>query len=609
MRTDLRPSLWVLSRGADLVKDASDRAPGHDNLLLFTAARAIEKLVDIPFKGAVDPGEEPEISGIVLAPMPPPVMPPHPAADVLVRDAGVRLLLSQPSCVVLFLYPHSREALSEALREWIRLSPHQGLAQDTKYRRLATYDPMSWSFVTVEDLLDGGDKVKRRLEAVKHCARYSVYDPTGLRTFVHLTVSGLRFEDGAASLPPRHALVVDDEKEPCERFSYLVRRLGFSVVPAGSRQLWETVKTSVDDAGFELALVDNYLGFHGTSRAEGHGWLRQTSIPHRLFKTAYAQRNGGQNIVEPGEHLVDPRPADARVIAEAYKEHFPGNGLPGDRLGSPFFDFGNHTAEKGADPHIQEIIDEIGLALFDAGSRLEREGKTRQAAMHHLESFLLLRGRDGPMAARAFGHLQEIEVAELLEDSPTTLRNRWELRKSDILDGMKQAFAGPDRKDRGWWTARTLQGISRLARSQGIPSTVLQSIETATREVRATEYKKNGKRLRWLGLTLWNQFSRYFNSAGRVASAWILMVVVFTGIYSVWGIHLTPPDRAPEWSIIAKAGLASLAGGLGLMYPESIELGLPRLLHIPVGLVQRILSLLLFARMISLFISWVRDEV
>lgn len=610
------PVLRVLAfdRGSRPPRSAGAK-PGCslETVALRQAAERVSRATGLPFLDAdVDLKTELTSPTIVIAAMPEPVRPGEKATDRLLQSNGIRFLLSCPACLVVFVSHLNRAALDDELNAWVRESPHRDLSQAQKYRQLATREPLSWAFVTSDELLAGGDPLMRQFEILKHCAQVALYDPTGLRSYVHLVVSALRFATSPETAPPRSALVVDDEQEPSETFAYLVRRLGFSPVIITTASLWHYLaeeESAPREGSFELALVDNFLGFEGPPEPIGHAWLRVAPMPYKLFKT-YRREEGDPLSAFPGEcHIPAQHPLDAQGLVELYQKSH--GASDGRALWSTLFDPTQQAvAASPGHPHFREAISEIGLTLDETGRRLERDGRSRQAALHHLESYLLLRGRAGQAAADAFGRLHEIEIAELLNNPPRYLQEGWPRHKQEICAGLQQAFQTDSDENRDWSMGKVFQALTRLLRSHGASTSVLQDVESAAREVRAREYKRHKLRVRSAGLKLWKLYYESFNSFKKVGSAWLFMVLVFALIYGQFGIHLTHPDSMPsDVPLYCKAIFASLFGGLGLMNPEAIELGLPHLYHVPIGLFQRILSLLIVARMVALFVTWIKEDV
>jgi hypothetical protein len=329
-----------------------------------------------------------------------------------------------------------------------------------------------------------------------------------------------------------------------------------------------------------------------------------------MFKT-YRREEGDLLTTFPGEcHIPSQHPLDAQGLVELYQQTHGATDGRAAALWSPLFDPTEQAvAANPGHPHFREAISEIGLALGETGRRLETDRRPRQAALHHLESYLLLRGRAGQAAAEAFGRLHEIEIAELLNNPPRYLQEGWPRHKQEICAGLRQAFHTESDENQDWSMGKVLQALTRLLRSHGASTSVLQEVESASREVRARDYRRHNRRIPLFALKLWKLYYDSFNSFKKVGLAWLLMVLVFAVIYGWFGIHLSHPGGPSGVPLYCKAIFASIFGGLGLMYPEAIELGLPHLLHVLAGLIQRILSLFIVARMVALFVNWIKEDV
>ena len=614
---------------------------------------ALDRTEDDPFPGALgsgDPVDELAIEEttpldrptLVLTAMPPPAARGQKAVDILLHSSGIRLLLVNPLAFVVFVTPLPRAVVDEELHRWVSYgSPHRVLAARSPYRQLATTQLVGWAFLTVDELTGCRDTLRRRREQLEHLTRSVATDPSGLRSLLHLMVGeGTIPERHFASLPPRYALVVDDEEETAARLSALVRRWGYSVLTIDRPAAWRWVRSGELDLGhhFELALVDNVLGFEGAPLREGHAWLRSLAIRHKIFKTGARDR-----LSLDGEIHIGPEVADGFQLLRACRTVHP-EWEPQGVL------FRANAISTLPDLHsdLRGLVIGIGHRLMAGARRFEAEAP-RLAALHLLEAFSLVERLDGPLAAGAYSKLQEFEVETLCERAPGVLDcSLLEMRLAAIRQGIERCFNSDDRTeigngqdegilagkaateatapdsqgrdrgtgeaidvrsriDAGLWISRTLGRLENTLRRYPISARLHQILEIERRAQRLRNQRLltpgAASWTAWIP-ALWNRLSRHMISLHRVAMAWLLVVLVF-GIFFAWreAVSLGVPLDARIW---ARGLGASLSCGLGFLYPHVYGFGIPAAELYCFEFVQRSLAVVFLARAVELGVGWLR---
>ncbi|MDR3717299.1 MAG: hypothetical protein P4K98_00755 [Bryobacteraceae bacterium] len=546
---------------------------------------------------------------IVLAEMPSPLRPEQKAQDVVVRDSGIAFLLSHPACFVILIGLCTRRQLDKQLEQWLDASPQFKLAQEPKYRQLATHSPMRWSFLTLDELINpiSESALREHAKIAKLTASQGLFDPTGVRSLLHLLVFRRVAAAPSPDLPPLFAVVADDETDTAQRHGYLVRRLGYSTLVVDSPELWalcaEPDGAWRADSTYDLALFDNIMDFDGPRSAMGSDALNRLPARIKIVVTGAGDSSLPHSMRKPlldAHHFLDQE----RVWRNDKNAVPIWNVLCGPSIGiSP-------QVEDSLAPgdHVVKPLREIGLRLFRIAKQLEAKGADRAAAIHYLEVYLLLKGRDGSAAAKAFAAFEVIEVRSACEDYLGTGEGRlWIARKLEIERGIVEGFNEVYKREGAWWRARVFKAVERVMRESLASGSVLREAENGIRQARTDLCRSEGKWLKWASLSLWNLVSRALNSIGVVLWVWLGSSAVFFCLYWLFG-GVCANGVAWDWPHWVRGFAAALSGGTGLLLPHETGLCLPHDLQLVAGLLHRLISILLFARLLELFFNRARGR-
>ena len=438
-------------------------------------------------------------------------------------------------------------------------------------------------------------------------APQALFDPTGIRSFLHLLVFRRAAEEPSPDLPPLFAVVADDETDTAQRHGYLMRRLGYSTLVVDSPELW-VIGAKPNGAWrvgstYDLALFDNVMDLDGPRRAMGSEALDRLPARIKIVVTGVGDSSLPNSIRKPlldAHHFLDRD----KVLRNDKKDVPLWNVLRGPSVGvSP-------QIEDSLAPgdHVVKPLREIGLRLFHIAKQLEARGADWAAAIHYLEVYLLLRGRDGTAAAKAFAKFEVIEVRSACAEYFGTGDGRlWRARKLEIERGIVEGFNEAYKREGAWWRARVFKAVERVMRESLASGSVLREAENGVRQARADLCRLDGKWLKWASLSIWNLVSRVLNSIGVVLLVWLVSSGLFFCLYWLFG-GVCANGVAWDWPHWVRSFAAAASGGTGLLLPHETGLCLPHDLQLVAGLLHRLISILLFARLLELFFNRARGR-
>jgi hypothetical protein len=525
--------------------------------------------------------------------------------------------------------------------------------------------------VTFAELLEADDSptFKDLVEILNLCAENAIFDPTGLRSLLHVLLGcgakDLRKEtDGIRRhILPLYAAAVDDEVDVALTSAYSFRRLGYSTLPVYTTTAWRQVKEGAwtfKVGRYHALMFDDYLDFDAEAKPVGHealDKLMQADVKIYVTGRSATWHGVGRTdcIFKP---IVDS--ADlVRRVEERYSRRLwnqldvgppklwvrlktglrSGWGRIRDSVARLFSKKSAKApaARAGLHPKAANALSETGLRLFEFSRTLE-DNWPLGAALGYLEAYLLLRSHDDAGAAKSFEGLQLLEMRRISYDYPETLDRRfWLGRSKEIENVLNRIFR--DRKTEGLlWTARLLQKTELNMKSNLAPGDLVSKIDTSANWAMVNlEWHQETKSGQWTKLVpvlnrhRWLRWTRYLNiwmdirwvvrvlfaatnSPARLAVAWMIFVGSFAAVYFVLHAHCGPAGTAvpaDEATWLPKAVhslLASLACGIGAGLPEDMHVCLANDHHLWIGVGQRLLTLFFVGKGIDLFISRTRGR-
>ncbi len=475
-----RESMYVLSAETDISRTVATRLK-HD--------------LDVAtYEEDVDPDdliERKALTGIIVGEAPGP-QGSETVHDNLLRSGSIRCLLACPSAFVLLVTSQSREQWNRMLGDWYAVAtrdrstlPESALSGPLRAAVFTSDDSDVQQFVHVQ----------KRLQLSVSSARF---DPSGLRSTIQFLVKLSRdTNDGELpeeeNLPPRYALIADDERLVAESHAYLLRRKGYSVLTVHEHERLKDIESELfyGDSEFlpDVILMDQKLEFG--SFEIGSVWMKEYR-GDELRRERDVVVSGKVEDATTG-HIPKPL-LDVYHLDHRLKLSPPQNPRSKQRQNRiPNVEF----PKLKKVPHTARQLREVSFALNRRAHEWSDLDQSITAMICWWECFGLSRGCDGGLAAQAYMYIHMEEAKALFDTYLEDWEAIWRARLNSIDASVLDAFANEQDPEQCWWRMRVYNALleesggTTLPRASRIDTEIL--LLKAKAEHLRQKYKTNRK--------------------------------------------------------------------------------------------------------------------